>query len=127
MKLANKPDFISPKHRKVYQLEVSYDGRTYSLEDRHPVDAIKALNRHLQRCDPDIILTEYGDAILLPVLTSIAAQQNIPLLLNRDPSAGYIVTRESSYFQYGKIVHNGGAFGLGGGGHLVFEKSFMMG
>ena len=127
MKLANKPDFISPKHRKVYQLEVSYDGQTYSLEDRDPVDVINALNRHLQRCDPDIILTEYGDAILLPMLTSIAAQRNIPLLLNRDPSAGYIVTRESSYFQYGRIVHKDGAFELAGRWHLDIENSFMMG
>jgi DNA polymerase elongation subunit (family B) len=127
MKLANKPDFISPKHRKVYQLEVSYDGQTYSLEDRDPVDVINALNRHLQRCDPDIVLTEYGDAILLPMLTNIAAQNNIPLFLNRDTSAGYIVTKESSYFQYGKIVHKDGAFELAGRWHLDIENSFMMG
>lgn len=127
MRLANKPDFVSPKHRKVYQLEVGYDGQTYSLEDRDPVDVLNALNRHLQRCDPDIILTEYGDAILLPMLTNIAAQHNIPLLLNRDTSAGYIVTRESSYFQYGKIVHKDGAFELAGRWHLDIENSFMMG
>ena len=127
LKLANRPDFVSPKHRKVYQLEVEYDGQTYSLEDRDPVDILSALNRHLQRCDPDIILTEYGDAILLPMLTTMAAQKNVPLPLNRDPSAGYSVTREASYFQYGKIVHKDGAFELAGRWHLDVENSFMMG
>lgn len=127
LKLANKPDFISPKHRKTYQLEVSYDGETFSLEDRDPVDVLHALNRHLRRCDPDIILTEYGDAILLPMLTTIAAQKEVPLFLNRDSSAGYIVTKESSYFQYGKIVHKDGAFELAGRWHLDIENSFMMG
>jgi DNA polymerase elongation subunit (family B) len=127
MKLMNCPDFISPKHRKVYQLEVSYDGQTYSLEDRDPIDVISALNRHLQRYDPDIILTEYGDAILLPMLTTIAAQNNIPLLLNRDSLAGYFLTKESSYFQYGKIVHKDGAFEIAGRWHLDTENSFVMG
>ncbi len=127
IQLANRPDFVSPKHRKVYQLEVSYEGQTYSLEDRDPADVLNALNHHLQRCDPDIIFTEYGDAILLPMLTNIAAQQNIPLLLNRDTSAGYIVTKEASYFQYGKIVHKDGAFELAGRWHLDVENSFMMG
>ena len=127
MELANKPDFVSPKHRKVYQLEVRYDGKTYGLEDRDPVDVLHALNNHIQRCDPDIIFTEYGDAILLPMLTNIAAQKNAPLLLNRDPSAGYIVTKEASYFQYGKIVHKDGAFELAGRWHLDIENSFMMG
>jgi DNA polymerase-2 len=127
LKLANRPDFISPKHRKVYQLEVSYDGQTFGLEDRDPVDVLSALNRHLQRCDPDIIFTEYGDAILLPMLTTIAAEHNVPLLLNRDASAGYIITKESSYFQYGKIVHKDGAFELAGRWHLDIENSFMMG
>jgi DNA polymerase-2 len=127
MKLANKPDFVSPKHRKAYQLEVSYDGQTYSLEDRDPVDVLNTLNNHLRRCDPDIILTEYGDAILLPMLTNLAARFNVPLLLNRDPAAGYIITREASYFQYGKIVHKDGAFELAGRWHLDTENSFMMG
>lgn len=127
MRLANKPDFVSPKHRKAFQLEVSYEGRTYCLEDRDPEDVLHALNDHLRRCDPDVIYTEYGDAVLLPKLTSIAARTNTPLLLNRDRTAGYFVTKETSYFQYGKIVHKDGAFELAGRWHLDTENSFMMG
>jgi DNA polymerase II len=127
MKLTNRPDFISPKHRKVFQLEMSYDGRTYSLEDHNPVDVLHAFNRHLQRYDPDIILTEYGDATLLPMLTRLSIEHNVPLLLNRDQTAGYFTTHESSYFVYGKIVHKDGAFELAGRWHIDKENSFVMG
>ncbi len=126
MKLANKPDFVAPKFRKHYQLEISYDGQTYSLEHERPADVLHALNSHLKRCDPDILLTEYGDAILLPMLTGLSTDLKIPLLLNRDASAGYFTTQESSYFVYGKIVHKDGAFELAGRWHLDVENSFMM-
>lgn len=127
MTLKNRPDFVSPKYRKTYQLEVGYDGRTYGLENEEPAEVIAALNRHLQQCDPDIIMTEYGDAILLPMLTRLAAQEGVPLTLNRDESAGYFTTNETSYFAYGKIVHKDGAFELAGRWHLDTENSFMMG
>ncbi len=127
MTLKNRPDFVNPKHRKTYQLEIGYEGRTYSLENEEPADVLHSLNRHLQRCDPDIIMTEYGDAILIPMLTRLSVEENVPLLLNRDPAAGYFTTNESSYFAYGKIVHKDGAFELAGRWHLDTENSFMMG
>ncbi len=125
--LKNQPDFISPKFRKHYQLQVSYEGDTFCLEDSKPTEILHSLNRHLRRCDPDIIQTEYGDAILMPMLARLSAEHKIPLLLNRDELAGYATTRESSYFVYGKIVHKDGAFELAGRWHLDIENSFMMG
>ena len=127
MTIKNRPDFVSPKYRKTLQLDISYDGTTYGLEHERPVDVLHSLNRHLQRCDPDIIMTEYGDAILMPMLTRLAEQERVPLLLNRDQSVGYFTTNESSYFAYGKIVHKDGAFELAGRWHLDTENSFMMG
>lgn len=127
MKLMNRPDFVSPKFRKSYQIEISYDGETYSLENDQPADILHAVNHHLKRCDPDMILTEYGDAILLPLLVKLSGELKIPLLLNRDQRAGYFTTKESSYFVYGKIVHKDGAFELAGRWHLDIENSFMMG
>ncbi len=127
MKLMNRPDFVSPKFRKSYQIEISYEGETYSLENDQPAEILHAVNSHLKRCDPDIVLTEYGDAILLPLLVKLSAELKIPLLLNRDQRAGYFTTKESSYFVYGKIVHKDGAFELAGRWHLDTENSFMMG
>jgi DNA polymerase-2 len=127
MTIKNRPDFVSPKYRKTLQLDISYDGTTYCLEHERPVDVLHSLNRHLQRCDPDIIMTEFGDAILMPMLARLAEQEHLPLLLNRDRTVGYFTTNASSYFAYGKIVHKDGAFELAGRWHLDTENSFMMG
>ncbi|MBP1678116.1 MAG: polB [Bacteroidetes bacterium] len=127
MVLRNRADFVSPKYRKTYQLEVAYDGRTFELEQQEPAALLEGLNRHLRACDPDIILTQYGDAVLLPMLARLAADERVPLPLNRDERAGYFTTSASSYFTYGRIVHRDGAFELAGRWHLDTENSFMMG
>ncbi|MCZ6775268.1 MAG: hypothetical protein O7D34_02285 [Ignavibacteria bacterium] len=127
MTIQNRPDVVSPKFRKTYQIEIGYDGTTYSIENEEPAEVLHALNHHLQRCDPDIIFTEYGDAVLMPMLTRLALQEDVTLLLNRDTSVGYFTTNETSYFAYGKIVHKDGAFELAGRWHLDIENSFMMG
>lgn len=126
MTLKNTPDFVSAKHRKSFQLEVSYDSSTYVLEHDNPTDTLRALQRHLTYCDPDIILTEHGDAVLLPMLTRLAGEERIPVPFNRDPCAGYATSNASSYFSYGRIVHKEGAFELAGRWHLDMENSFMM-
>ncbi|MGA9119766.1 MAG: DNA polymerase domain-containing protein [Bacteroidota bacterium] len=126
MTLKNKPDFVSTKHRKSFQLEVTYDGSTYALEHHDPAEILHALERHLTRCDPDIIMTEHGDAILLPLLTRLSAEEKVPVSFNRDVSVGYNTSKASSYFSYGKIVHKEGAFELAGRWHLDLENSFMM-
>lgn len=119
-------DFVPPKYRKQLQLEVLYDGKTYALEQDQPREILETLNWHFHRCDPDIVLTDYGDSLLMPQLTALSARTNIPLLLNRDDAAGYFKTRESSFFQYGKIVHKDGAFELAGRWHLDLQNSFTM-
>ncbi len=92
MTIQNRPDVVSPKFRKTYQIEIGYDGTTYSIENEEPVEVLHALNHHLLRCDPDIIFTEYGDAVLMPMLTRLALQEDVMLLLNRDTSVGYFTT-----------------------------------
>lgn len=126
MWLRNANDFVPPKYQKFLQLEVTYENRTYSLEQEHPAEVLETLNWHLQRCDPDIILTEYGDSIILPYLTSLSEKFRVPLLLNRDSTADYIRTKESSFFQYGKIVHKDGAFELAGRWHIDQGNSFTI-
>ncbi len=127
MTIKNRPDVVSPKFRKTLQLEVGYDGATYALENRDGAEVLEGLAWHLRRCDPDIIMTEYGDAVLLPFLTRLSQERGVPLPFNRDPEAGYFRTGASSYFSYGKIVHKDGAFELAGRWHLDTENSFMMG
>ncbi|MDP2885990.1 MAG: DNA polymerase domain-containing protein [Ignavibacteria bacterium] len=124
--LRNANDFVPPKYQKHLQLEVTYDNRTYVLEQETPQEVLEALNWHLHRCDPDIILTDYGDAVLMPRLTAMSQQHKVPLMLNRDQDAGYTTTKESSFFQYGKIVHKDGAFELAGRWHVDTTNSMTV-
>ena len=126
MLLRNANDFVPPKYQKQLHLEVHYDDRTYVLEQETAQDVLESLNWHLHRCDPDIILTDYGDAVLMPKLAAMAQRQNVPLLLNRDQDAGYVTTKESSFFQYGKIVHKDGAFELAGRWHVDATNSMTV-
>ena len=126
MTMRNVNDTIAPKYQRVPQLEISYDGSSYLLEQEDAVEALQTLNWHLQRCDPDVILTDWGDALLMPFLRSLSERLRVPLLLNRDTSAGYFTTKDSSYFTYGKIVHKDGAFELAGRWHLDAQNSFIM-
>jgi DNA polymerase-2 len=126
MALRNANDFLPPKYRRVPQLALTYEGTTYALEGETPKEVIESFSGHLYRYDPDILVTEYGDATLLPMLTQLARRYDVPLLLNRDAGAGYITSRESSYFQYGKVVHRDGAFELAGRWHIDVENSFAV-
>jgi len=124
--LRNANDFVHPKYHRALQLEVVYDGRTYALEQESPQEVLEAFNWHLHAYDPDLLLTEYGDGILLPKLAALSKRFNIPLLLNRDEAGVYRLTRESSFWQYGKVVHKDGAFELAGRWHVDVENSFTI-
>jgi len=126
MLLRNANDFVPPKYQKHLQLEVIYDDRTYVLEQETPREVLEALNWHFHRCDPDIVLTDYGDSVLMPKITELAQRYKVPLLLNRDQDAGYVTTKESSFFQYGKIVHKDGAFELAGRWHVDATNSMTV-
>jgi DNA polymerase II len=126
MQLRNGNDFVPPKYQKFLQLEISYDNRTYALEQDSPRELLEAFNWHLHHCNPDLLVTDYGDAILLPKILQLSKQFNIPLLLNRDTEAQHRTTKESSFFQYGKIVHKDGAFTLAGRWHIDANNSFTV-
>ena len=61
------------------------------------------LNRH----DPDLLLTTWGDTWLLPHLLALSRRLKIPLPLNRDPARAASRRPARSYFSYGQVVHVG--------------------
>ncbi len=126
MMVRNANDFVPPKYQKTLQLEITYEEQTFSLEQESPIDVLEALNWHIHRCDPDIILTEYGDSILMPKITELAKKHEIPMLLNRDTALGYMTSKESTFFQYGKVMHKDGMFELAGRWHVDVQNSFAV-
>ncbi len=126
MMIRNANDLTPPKYQRSLQLEISYEEKTFALESSSPVEVLESLNWHLHQHDPDIILTEYGDSTIMPKLTGLARKLGIPLFFNRDIDSEYKVSRESSFFQYGKVVHKDGAFELRGRWHVDAQNSFTL-
>jgi len=72
----------------------------------------------LQRHDPDLLITTWGDTWLLPYLLERSAALKLPLPLNRDASRQPRHHAEISYFSYGQIVHRGRQVHLFGRCHI---------
>ncbi|MHB1050303.1 MAG: DNA polymerase domain-containing protein, partial [Bacteroidota bacterium] len=127
MTLTPSMKLFAPKYQRSLEIELGIEGTTRVLQQSEPLELLEQINYYLERYDPDVILTEYGDASLLPLLSSLAEQHRFPLKLNRDPEAKYITTKAVSYFSYGSIKHRDGVFELAGRWHLDKENSFIMG
>ncbi len=117
---------IQPKYQRIITLEAGYDGREYTIEAETTEELLTRLNAHVLRCDPDVIISRYGDYTLFPLLADLSRKTRIPLQFNRDASADYIRSAEVSYWSYGQIVHRAGAFELAGRWHIDTENSFIM-
>ena len=74
-----------PAHRRVRPLEFLADGVTQSLLWENGADFLRDLARLVDRADPDLLVTEYGDDWLLPRLLALAARLRVPLSLGRIP------------------------------------------
>ena len=66
------------------RLVVQYSDETTTLAFRDGARMLQRFNQLLARYDPDLILSERGDAVLFPALLKLAQQENISLQLDRD-------------------------------------------
>ncbi|MEW5800216.1 MAG: DNA polymerase domain-containing protein [Bacteroidota bacterium] len=126
MMLVPSMKIFTPKYQRSLEIEITIDGTTRLLQEYEPIEMLKQINYYLEQHDPDIILTEYGDATLLPKLVSLANQYQFPLKLNRDDHANYIIGKEVTYFSYGAVKHRDGVFELAGRWHLDKGNSFIL-
>jgi len=115
----------NPSHGRPGRLEAGVDGETVVLDGDDPAETIRSLNRLLQRYDPDVLLSEWGDPVLLPRLQVLAARTGIPLQLNRDPVNRVRTRRSRSYTTYGQVVYQAGAQMLHGRWHIDLRNSFI--
>ncbi len=115
-----------PKYHRNLRLEIGYEDRKLFLEEERAADVLKTLDHALARYDPDIILTSWGDAMLMHFLASVSRKERVPVRFNRDPDVPYRTTRDTSYFSYGKIVYKAGSFFLAGRWHLDLYNSFLI-
>ncbi len=124
--LALEPD-SDPARRTPKTLRLHYQGRTRRLSLEPARALLIGFRAILQRFDPDLILSNWGDTWLLPRLLELAQQHNIHFNLNRDPDCEALQRAENSYFAYGQVIYRGAQLLLFGRWHIDRLNAVMYG
>ena len=108
-------------------LVMECSGEQIRLNLREGKRAIDTLNDFIQRHDPDVVLSEGGDSILMPALLAIARKEKTDLAFDRDRvvTKRKIVTEGRTYFSYGQIIYKGPSYPLFGRWHIDSKNSFI--
>ena len=85
------------------------------------------LKTALQRFDPDVLLTDFGDTWLLEELLRRAGDNPELLPLSRDSARPLHKLRERTYFSYGQIVYRGHQVHLFGRAHIDRKNAMLWG
>ncbi len=115
--LALEPN-VDPAHDQPTQLYVRSMSVSYRLSLEHPRPLLLNLRAILERQDPDILMTAWGDTWLLPYLIDLSKKWHIPLPLNREPNREVIRKDERSYMAYGQVIYRGRQVHLFGRWHI---------
>jgi len=101
------------------------EGYRMEMEDVDPGELAR-LFRHF---DPDMILSDDGDASLLPLLFSLERRGKTSIPWDREPHpiARQINSRGHSYFSYGRTYYRAPAHLLFGRWHIDCRNSFIYG
>ena len=116
---------VNPRHGRRGAIEVEIDGEWQVLDDSDQ-PAVLSFERLLHAHDPDVIVSEWGDAVLIPSLLRQARQCKIQLSLNRG-GAHVQRSRARSYMSYGRILHKESTTTLFGRLHVDTQNSFITG
>ncbi len=137
-----------PAHRRVRPLEFIADGVTHGLFWENGTDFLRDLARLVERADPDLLVTEYGDDWLLPRLLALAGRLRVTFPLARAPrtpgevfgasrnrgagvgtaaQGGIRGGRERSFVSYGRVIFRAAPHTLSGRWHVDARNSFLFG
>lgn len=105
-------------------LEVEIEGECCEIFG-HDEPAAETFSRLLKRYDPDVLVSERGDSVILPGLLRQARQCDIPLPLSRDPAQSFHRSQSRSYTSYGRVLFKDSATTLFGRLHVDTHNSFV--
>ena len=124
--LTLSPD-VNPAIYKPKYLHVQYKQTKYRLSLESTRAFLISLKSDIQRFDPDLILTDYGDTWLFPQLEAWAKECGIEFNPNRDESKEVLKRRADSYFAYGQVVYRGAQAYLFGRWHIDRHNAMSWG
>ncbi len=106
-------------------LAVGWEGRTLELEAPDRPGLVRELAHWLKRADPDLVLSDWGDEEIIPILSRWSREYKEPLPLDREARpAPRRFSGGRSYFSYGRIVYQGSSAPFYGRWHLDRRNSF---
>lgn len=123
LKLRHPNDATSVYKERAY-LEVEVDGKCCEIFGQDEPTA-ETFRRLLKQYDPDLIVSEQGDSVILPGLLRQARRFNIQLPLSRDADQSFHRSRARSYTSYGRILFKDSATTLFGRLHVDTQNSFI--
>jgi DNA polymerase-2 len=106
---------------------MKYGQGGYSLPLDSPRLFMIGLKADLQRLDPDLILTDYGDTWLFPQLSQWAEETGIAFNPNRDEHKQVLTRKADSYFAYGQVTYRGAQSYLFGRWHIDRRNAMSFG
>jgi DNA polymerase-2 len=106
-------------------LLVEVEGQQFHFPRRGGRALVMGLRQLLERHDPDVLLSAYGDNYILPRLLRLARHFGIPLPLNRDPAQAVERKGSHSYFSYGRIMFRDEQHTLFGRWHIDRQNAFL--
>jgi len=115
---------IDPAHGQRPALEIEVDGTCWELDETGEPPAL-GFAHLLKREDPDVILSEWGDSTILPLLRQQAERLKFSLYLNRDQGVSVQQSQGRSYTSYGRILFKASATTLFGRIHVDKQNSFI--
>ncbi len=123
-----EPD-VDPRHAPPTCLQVRFGAQERRLmlqPERSERPMLAALASILNRWDPDLIVSAWGDGWLLPHLLDLSRKWRLPLALNRDPRRSAVeIHPERSYFSYGQIIHRDQQVHLFGRVHVDVHNAML--
>ena len=117
----------NPNHGFRSELEIHTEDRVCVLDASDPRELLRTLRGLLQKYDPDLLISEYGDSFILPQLIQLSNRYGIPLPLNRDLKQAPLSKKAYSYASYGRIIYRSASHLLFGRWHIDLHNAFRMG
>jgi DNA polymerase-2 len=124
------------QERKLDRVSLTVDGRGEHWEgsESSPAEIIAGMNSFIERHDPDVILSNGGDGLLMPLLFLLAAgardASGDPVAFRPDreppPEPRRVEVAGRSYFAYGQVLYSAPDYPLYGRWHLDRRNSFMV-
>jgi DNA polymerase-2 len=105
---------------------LGWEGGELELEAPDAPSLVAEVARIIKRLDPDVILSDWGDEEIIPVLTRWSREHQVPLPLDREPAPPpRKFNGGRSYFSYGRIVYQGPSVPFYGRWHVDRRNSFF--